>query len=180
DGAGQPGDDGVAVGRPGYARGRHEAQGPACGLRRPGRSSPARHARPGARGAGRLGALGGADDAAAHLAGRRGGPVHLHARRGSARTFALRPDRALRAGDAGAAGPAAASAAALTRRRRTSRRHCAWTAWISRFRAILSPTTVPPVSSGMSMSMPKSLRLMVVVASKAATGPWPMPGFTPM
>ena len=30
------------------------------------------------------------------------------------------------------------------------------------------------------MSMPKSLRLIVVVASKPATGPWPMPGLTPL
>src|SRR5690606_21663893 len=35
---------------------------------------------------------------------------------------------------------------------------------ISRVRVILSPTTVPPVSSGISMSIPKSLRLITVVA----------------
>ena len=42
---------------------------------------------------------------------------------------------------------------------------------------ILSPTTAPPPSRGISMEMSKSLRLMTVVASNPATGPWPMPGF---
>ena len=51
---------------------------------------------------------------------------------------------------------------------------------ISRVMVILSPTTTPPPSRGISMSMPKSLRLMTVVASKPATGPAPMPGFTPL
>src|SRR5699024_12755894 len=61
------------------------------GLHRDLHSFPTRRSSDlGARGAGRLGDVGGAGDAAAFLAGGRGGSVHLHPRRGPARALALR------------------------------------------------------------------------------------------
>jgi hypothetical protein len=59
------------------------------------------------------------------------------------------------------------------------RRQACLTASISRVIVTLSPTTAPPVSSGRSMSIPKSLRFSTTDASKPATSPWPMPGLTP-
>ncbi len=76
-----------------------------------------------------------------------------------------------RGGAARDGGVTSPNTAAAVRRALSGRQTWRSTASISRFTWTLSLTTTPPPSSGMAMSTPKSLRLIVVLAENPARVP---------